>query len=164
MSQTRTFVSRSGDLITAEQEPTAPEFFWLRSEDPTTHKAFAWNAAKHINDLERIIREQGWVETTPTTTGPANPVARMAPETRTKRLHDSFARNDRVKESTRHPGEWLVSSSSTPNLWYRVRYDTTAKQYGCGCAWWARTATACRHLTRVSWEVSQARKSAAAAA
>jgi hypothetical protein len=84
---------------------------------------------------------------------PTNPVLHLSPEVRTQRLKASHEKGDRVKESTRHPGEWLVSSSQYPNLWYRVRYDTTAREYSCGCTWFQRTHAACRHLVRVSYEL-----------
>lgn len=92
---------------------------------------------------------------------PANPVKRLSPELRDKRLLDSFKKNDVVRQSTRHEGEWLVSSSQFANLSYRVAYDTTNRRYGCGCEWWAKRGEACRHMVRVSWEVAQAKKQAA---
>ena len=89
-----------------------------------------------------------------------NPVARLDTTTRDARLLASFTRGDRVRQSTRHPGEWLVSSSQHANVMYRVSYDPEQKRYSCGCRWWTEKQEACRHLTRVAWEYSQAKKQA----
>ena len=87
-----------------------------------------------------------------------NPVALLDKTTRDARLLSSFTKGDRVRQSARHPGEWLVSSSQNANIWYRVAYDMEQKRYSCGCQWWSETQTACRHLTRVAWEDRELRK------
>lgn len=91
---------------------------------------------------------------------PVNPVKRLSAEKRSQRLLESFKKNDTVRQSERHPGEWLVSSSQFANVSYRVSYDTTNRRYSCGCEWFQRTGLACRHMTRVSWELAQLKKAA----
>lgn len=68
-------------------------------------------------------------------------------------LGKSIVLGDRVRQDRRHPEVWLVSSSSTPNVWYRVHDGVS-----CGCAWHTQTGNACRHLVRVAWEVAQIRR------
>jgi hypothetical protein len=87
-----------------------------------------------------------------------NPVKRLDTATRDARLLSSFQKGDRVRQSTRHEGEWLVSSSQFANVSYRVSYDPQNRRYSCGCEWNQRTTLACRHLVRVSWEIHQQAK------
>ena len=82
-----------------------------------------------------------------------NPVAALNKATLNARLLSSFTKRDTVKQSTRHAGEWLVSSSQDDKVWYRVAYDRQHGRYSCGCKHWELHQTACRHLVRVAWEV-----------
>lgn len=95
---------------------------------------------------------------------PVNPVKRLPKERRDYLLLKSFKTGDRVRQSSRHEAEWLVSSSQFANVSYRVRHDTESRAYSCGCEWFQKTGQACRHMTRVSWEIAQQRKAAASAA
>ena len=79
-----------------------------------------------------------------------NPVAALSREDRARRLRDSFAKNDRVRQSRTNPDIWLVSSSTYPNVWYKVNRVTCT----CGCAGYLHRGV-CRHLVRVSWELHQ---------
>ena len=69
-----------------------------------------------------------------------NPVAALDRTTRDRRLLDSFKKGDRLRQSERHQGEWLVRSSQDPHVWYRVSYDREQGRYSCGCKWWRRSA------------------------
>lgn len=85
-----------------------------------------------------------------------NPVAALTAEDRTRRLKMSFEKGDRVRQDRRNPDVWLVSSSTHPNVWYRVRDGRS-----CGCEGFRRYGI-CRHMVRVSWERHQLKKEAAA--
>ncbi len=87
-----------------------------------------------------------------------NPVARLSAADRTRRLQMSFDKGDRVRQDRRNPDVWLVSSSTHANVHYRVQYQPETATYSCGCKWWHEKQQACRHLTRISWELWQARK------
>ena len=87
-----------------------------------------------------------------------NPVAALSVADRNRRLRASFDKGDTVRQDRRNPDVWLVSSSQYANVHYRVRDGRS-----CGCAWFARTGQACRHMVRVSWELHQQRKQAIAA-
>ncbi len=93
-------------------------------------------------------------------TTPVNPVARLTPEKRKQRLNDSIAKGRTVCELLRHPGEYLVTSSTYPNGPYRVIYDTEHKRYSCECKWWNAKQAACGHLVHVSWYVAKKKKGA----
>lgn len=85
-----------------------------------------------------------------------HPVARLTVEDRNRRLRLSIEKGDRVRRDRHNPDVWLVSSSSHPNVWYRVQDGKS-----CGCTGF-RQRRMCRHLVRVSWEVFQERKRARA--
>lgn len=89
-----------------------------------------------------------------------NPVKALTPELRDKRLLESFKKGDTIKPNRRHQGEWLVSSSQYPNVWYRVQYAPETGTYSCGCEWWKHKHAACRHLVRVSYHVHELRRKA----
>ena len=80
-----------------------------------------------------------------------NPVARLTPDDRTRRLRASFDKGDRVRQDRRNPEVWLVSSSTHPNVWYRCNEIT------CGCYGFLHKGI-CRHCVRVSWEKHKLRK------
>lgn len=80
----------------------------------------------------------------------------LSRETRDRYLRRSLDLGDRVRQDRRNPDVWLVSSSTTPNLWHRVQLSR-----GCGCKGFAMR-TMCRHYVRVSWELHRQSKQAAA--
>jgi hypothetical protein len=75
-------------------------------------------------------------------------VNRLSRDKRNQFLQKSFTLNDQVKQDRRNPDVWLVSSSTYPNVHYRVKDGRS-----CGCEWFTRTGAPCRHLVRVSWEI-----------
>ncbi len=81
-----------------------------------------------------------------------NPVAALSAADRNRRLRASFDAGDRVRQDRRNPSVWLVSSTTYPNIWYRVKNGQS-----CGCAGFAHRGI-CRHLIRVSWEIHLLRK------
>ncbi len=85
-----------------------------------------------------------------------NPVAALSAADRNRRLRASFDAGDRVRQDRRNPDVWLVSSKTYSNVSYRVHDGRS-----CGCAGFAHRGI-CRHLCRVSWEIHQSRKQAAA--
>lgn len=82
-----------------------------------------------------------------------NLVARLSPDRRNHLLRSSVEKGDTVRRDRRNAEVWLVSSASYPNVSYRVHDGQS-----CGCKWFQERGTACRHMTRVSWEIHQARK------
>ena len=71
----------------------------------------------------------------------------------------SYDKGDRIRQDRRSSEVWLVSSSTHPNVWYRVRDGQS-----CGCEWFVHRRTACRHMCRVSYELYMTRKAAKVAA